>query len=76
MKLEILDIPDYCIAHPEDTTDSLDLCKFCLLVIRPDTGEIVLLWKCGKTNWAVSRNMPQYKRHRRELYHSLGEFDG
>jgi hypothetical protein len=73
MKLEFLEYPDFGIAHPdyEDTGP----CSLCALVIRPDTGEIILLWKCGGINWSVSRNMPNFKRHRKELYDSLQSFD-
>ena len=77
MKLEFLEHPEYVIAHP-DCYYINTFCDLCALVIRPDTGEIVLLWRCGGEitgNWSVSRNMPNYKRHRKELYDSLTEFE-
>ena len=78
MKLQFLDYPFSTIAHPEYKYPANDTCIFCALVIRPDTGEIVLLWRCeGEItgNWEVSRNMPNFKRHRKELYNSLGDFE-
>lgn len=69
MRLKIIDRrPEYGIAHPDNgRRDSRDKCARCALAVRPDTGEIVLLWLCGGINWSISRNMPNYKRHRREI---------
>lgn len=76
MKLEFLDYPFNAVAHPDYKYPETDTCILCALVIRPDTGEIVLLWKCGSVgNWGVSRNMPHFKQHKKELYDSLGDFE-
>ena len=68
MRLKIIDRrPDEGIAHPDFGKHSREQCTMCALAVRPDTGEIVLLWLCGGINWGVSRNMPDYRRHRRDL---------
>lgn len=68
MTLKIIDrSPDYGIAHPdEDATDDSG-CYNCALAVRPDTGEIVLLWRCGGINWSISRETPDHDRHRNDL---------
>jgi hypothetical protein len=67
MVLEIIDTPDYTVAHPDDTADLDEPCHQCALAVRPDTGELVLLWLVGGMSWSVSRNQPDYKRHRKEI---------
>ena len=66
MTLEIIDTPDYDVAHPEQT-DSDEPCHQCALAVRPDTGELILLWLCGGINWSISRNQPHYRKHRRDV---------
>jgi hypothetical protein len=78
VRLPILDTPHMDVAHPTDgvTTDTDEKCDKCALAIRPDTGEIVLLWLCGGINWSVSRETPDYERHRTEISYlpSLGRY--
>lgn len=70
MKLITIEHPDYGVAHPEDRIATYP-CMMCLLVIRPDTAELVLLWHVGNSAWSVSRNTPNWKRHR----HEIGEIE-
>lgn len=69
--LEIIDpAPDYGIAHPYENvnaTRSCEPCEKCALAVRPDTGEMVLLWLCGGINWSISRHTPDHTRHRRDV---------
>jgi hypothetical protein len=72
MKLAVLEHPHYHVAHPTETHLAAphERCEQCLLAIRPDTGELVLLWGCGygeTKNWTISRDDPEEARHRREL---------
>jgi hypothetical protein len=64
--LEIIERPDHGIGHPEDPSDAKP-CAMCALAIRPDTGELVLLWLVGNMHWSVLRNQPGYKRHLRDV---------
>jgi hypothetical protein len=68
-RLAVLDYPDYDVAHPGE--EAIGQCTGCLLAVRPDTGEIVLLWGIwyGGTHvkWSVSRSDPNYARHRIDL---------
>jgi hypothetical protein len=75
VRLEIIDrAPDYDVAHPTDPITGGGVpCPKCALAVRPDTGELVLLWLCGGINWSISRNMPGHGRHRRDLNAGLIE---
>jgi hypothetical protein len=71
--LEIIDrAPDYSVAHPhDDCSDGDHPCDKCALAVRPDTGEMVLLWLCGGINWSISRDTPDYERHRDDVHAGL-----
>lgn len=62
--LEVIERPEYAVAHPDDGWTGK--CPGCALAIRPDTGELLLLWRC-KGNWGVSRETPEHERHRAEI---------
>lgn len=64
-QLEVIERPEYEIAHPGDGWTGR--CNGCALAVRPDTGELVLLWRCGQANWGVSRETPEYERHHAEI---------
>jgi hypothetical protein len=68
--LEIIDRKlDYGVAHPDnDSAASTYPCDRCALSVRPDTGELVLLWLCGGINWSISRANPDHDRHRGHLH--------
>jgi hypothetical protein len=67
MRLLLIDVADYGVAHPDEGCADSSECAKCAIAIRPDTGELVLLWLCGGINWSLSRETPDYERHRREL---------
>lgn len=62
MKLRFIIHPTHEAAHPGE--DGREPCTKCALAIRPDTGEIVLLWQSNDVHWSVSRNDPNFERHR------------
>jgi hypothetical protein len=76
-RLELLERPEYLVAHPNEQDDALNpgRCGMCALAVRPDTGELVLLWRCGGLNWSVSREDPHHERHHREIT-GVGRFGG
>lgn len=57
----------YVIAHPGESCDRLERCPRCAIALRPDTGEIVLLWLAGEQEWTVSRADPEWERHRAQF---------
>lgn len=73
-KCLVLEHPEYAVAHPveakyENAGPDYE-CNLCLLAVRPDTGDIILLWGCGylePINWGISREDPNYARHCEEL---------
>lgn len=68
MRLKIIDrAPDYGVAHASEDCSASRPCPKCALAVRPDTGEIVLLWLCGGINWSISRETPDHDRHRRDF---------
>jgi hypothetical protein len=70
MTLVVLQAADMAVAHPRDVygpNGPQGYCRQCVYAVRPDTGEIVLLWLCERKNWTVSRENPEYDRHRLEL---------
>jgi hypothetical protein len=69
--LTFVEHPLYSEAHPNEPCDPEQRCEKCARVIRPDTGETLLLWQAGEKDWTVSRNDPHWQRHRDELF-SMG----
>lgn len=77
MELVAIDVPEYAVAHPDeplfDPHRANEPCERCLLAIRPDTGELVLLWGAygdhdGPVHYSLSRETPDFPRHSREIY--------
>lgn len=75
LPVEIVDHPAYHLAHPGEPDSGVPddaICENCAIAVRPDTGELLLLWCCEGKNWGISREMPEYERLRTEIY-QLGE---
>lgn len=66
--LTFLEHPLYSQAHPGEPCEPTERCEMCAVGKRRDTGEEVLLWQAEGKHWTVSRNDPQWLKHRSELF--------
>lgn len=71
--LTFVEHPLYKDAHPGEDAGEGELCTQCAWATRPDTGERVMLWLCGGIEWVVSRESPNWERHREEFHRETTE---
>lgn len=77
VRLDVLGYPDKGVAHPGECGDGngrgAEPCHLCLLAIRPDTGDILLVWEGDDTTgeWSLSPHTPELRKHEVAL-RSLG----